>query len=84
MRALVHITVPISKPNIATIVVMKMIDYYNDFIRPPMVIESNSKQVISVVIRAFQSSAGSNGLNTGIMAVWFVDHADPQVEGRSR
>lgn len=74
LRTLVSIAVPISKPIIATIVVMKMIDYYNDFIWPLMVIETNSKQVISVAIRVFQSSTGSNGggLNTGIMVAGFV------------
>lgn len=74
LRMLVSIAVPISKPILATIVVMKMIDYYNDFIWPLMAIESNSKQVISVAIRVFQSSTGSNGggLNIGIMVAGFV------------
>lgn len=74
LRMLWSIAVPISKPIIATIVVMKMIDYYNDFIWPLMVIESNSKQVISVAIRVFQSSTGSNngGINIGVMVAGFV------------
>lgn len=70
LSALTRIAVPLSKPIIATVVVMKMIDYYNDFIWPLMAIESNRKQVITVAIRVFQSSSGK--IDIGSMVAGFV------------
>lgn len=70
LRSLVSIAVPLSKPIIATIVVMKMIDYYNDFIWPLLAIETNAKQVITVAIRVFQSSTGT--IYIGTMVAGFV------------
>lgn len=55
MGAMFRIALPLSKPILATVVVMKMIEQYNDFIWPLMVIQSNEKQVLTVAIRAFQS-----------------------------
>lgn len=70
LRALFKIVFPLSKPILATVAIMKMMDYYNDFIWPLMVIESNSKQVITVAIRVFQSATGS--LDMGSMVAGFV------------
>lgn len=66
LRALVSIAVPLSKPILATVVVMKMIDYYNDFIWPLIAIESNKKQIITVMIRILQSNG--NATDIGSMA----------------
>jgi multiple sugar transport system permease protein len=68
--ALIRIALPLSKPILSTIVVMKMVDYYNDFIWPLLAIETNSKQVINVVIRVFQSMTGS--VDIGSMVAGFV------------
>lgn len=70
LRALVSIAVPLSKPILATVVVMKMIDYYNDFIWPLIAIESNQKQIITVAIRIFQSNF--NTVDIGSMVAGFV------------
>jgi ABC-type glycerol-3-phosphate transport system permease component len=70
MGALFRIAIPLSKPILATIVVMKMIEYYNDFIWPLMVIQTNSKQVITVAIRIFQSALTSS--DYGVMIAGFV------------
>lgn len=70
LRALFKIVFPLSKPILATVAIMKMMDYYNDFIWPLMVIESNKKQVITVAIRVFQSATGS--LDMGSMVAGFV------------
>lgn len=70
LKALFKMAIPLSKPILATIVVMKMIDYYNDFIWPLMAIESNSKQVITVAIRVFQSASGA--VDIGSMVAGFV------------
>jgi multiple sugar transport system permease protein len=68
--ALLKIALPLSKPILSTIVVMKMVDYYNDFIWPLLAIETNSKQVINVVIRVFQSMTGT--VDLGSMVAGFV------------
>lgn len=70
ISALWRIAIPLSKPILATIVVMKMIDYYNDFIWPLMVIQSNEKQVLMVAIRAFQSETSIT--ETGVQVAGFV------------
>lgn len=72
LGALYHIAVPLSKPIIATIVVMKMIDYYNDFIWPLLAIESNAKQVITVAIRVFQSANGDVDIGTTVAGFVFA------------
>ena len=72
VRALFYVAIPLSKPIIATIVVMKMIDFYNDFIWPLLVIETNSKQVISVAIRVFQASTTGGNVYIGTMVAGFV------------
>jgi ABC-type glycerol-3-phosphate transport system permease component len=69
-RALFKMAIPLAKPILATVAIMKMIDYYNDFIWPLMVIENNSKQVITVAIRVFQSSTGT--IDLGSMIAGFV------------
>jgi multiple sugar transport system permease protein len=68
--ALIKITLPLSKPILSTIAVMNMVSFYNDFIWPLLVIENNSKQVINVVIRVFQSMTGTTDL--GSMVAGFV------------
>ncbi len=70
LRALFKIIIPLSKPILATVAIMKMMDYYNDFIWPLMVIESNKKQVITVAIRVFQSATGT--VDMGSMIAGFV------------
>ncbi len=70
LQALVHIAVPLAKPMLSTIAVMKLVDYYNDFIWPMMVIESNTKQVITVAVKVFTSSVGSTEI--GAMFAGYV------------
>ena len=71
MGAMFRIALPLSKPILATVVVMKMIDYYNDFFWPLMVIQSNDKQVLTVAIRAFQSE-NSGFTEQGVQVAGFV------------
>jgi multiple sugar transport system permease protein len=70
LKALVRIALPLSKPILSTIAVMNMVAFYNDFIWPLLVIENNSKQVINVVIRVFQSMTGT--VDIGSMVAGFV------------
>jgi ABC-type glycerol-3-phosphate transport system permease component len=70
LKALAAIALPLSKPILSTIAVMNMVAFYNDFIWPLLVIENNSKQVINVVIRVFQSMTGT--VDLGSMVAGFV------------
>ncbi len=72
VRCLCFITVPLIKPILSTIAVLKMVDYYNDFIWPMMVIESNKKQVITVAVRVFASSQSNGGGQIGPMFAGYV------------
>lgn len=49
---------------------MKTVDYYNDFIWPMMVIESNTKQVITVAVKVFNAAQGTT--NIGAMFAGYV------------
>jgi len=69
-KAFYLIAVPLAKPILATLVVMNMIGLYSDFIWPLLVIDSNSKQVISVAIQTYSSSQGTS--NYGAMMAGFV------------
>ena len=72
IRCLNFITVPLIKPILSTVAVLKMVDYYNDFIWPMMVIESNKKQVITVAVRVFASSQSNGGGQIGPMFAGYV------------
>ena len=61
---------PLAKPILATLVVMNMISLYGDFIWPLLVIDSNSKQVISVAVQIYSSSTGIT--DYGAMIAGFV------------
>ena len=69
-KAFYMIAFPLTKPILATLVVMNMISLYSDFIWPLLVIDSNSKQVISVAIQTYSSSQGTS--NYGAMMAGFV------------
>jgi ABC-type glycerol-3-phosphate transport system permease component len=65
-----HIALPLAKPIIATLTIMSLMGQYNDFIWPLMAIDNNSKQVITVAIRVFQSATGN--VDIGSMVAGFV------------
>lgn len=69
-KLITNITVPLIKPMLSTVAVLKVVDYYNDFIWPMMVIESNTKQVVTVVLKVFNSSQSTS--NMGTMYAGFV------------
>lgn len=69
-QAFYKIAVPLAKPILATLVVMNMISLYGDFIWPLLVIDSGSKQVISVAIQTYSSAQGTS--NYGAMFAGFV------------
>ena len=69
-QAFYKVAVPLAKPILATLVVMNMISLYGDFIWPLLVIDSNSKQVISVAVQTYSSSTGTT--DYGAMIAGFV------------
>jgi ABC-type sugar transport system, permease component len=71
-QAFYKIAVPLAKPILATLVVTNMISLYGDFIWPLLVIDSNSKQVISVAIQTYSSSTYGGTTNYGAMIAGFV------------
>lgn len=70
LTSYLRIALPLAKPIIATLTIMSMIGQYNDFIWPLMAIDNNSKQVITVAIRVFQSATGN--VDLGSMVAGFV------------
>ncbi len=76
-RAFFYIALPLAKPILATLVVMNMISLYGDFIWPLLVIESNTKQVISVAIQTYSSATGMT--DYGAMIAGFVMATIPLV-----
>ncbi len=70
VKMLVKVVVPLIKPILSTVAVLKAVEYYNDFIWPMMVIESNSKQLITVVLRVFTSSQDVTQI--GVMFAGYV------------
>lgn len=64
------IALPLAKPILATLAIMNMMGFYNDFIWPLMVIDSNSRQMITVAIRVFQAATGT--VDIGSMVAGFV------------
>ena len=69
-KAFYRIAIPLAKPILATLTVMNLIGFYGDFIWPLLVISSNSKQVISVAIRVYQTQ--QEATNYGAMIAGFV------------
>lgn len=76
-KAFFYIALPLAKPILATLVVMNMISLYGDFIWPLLVIESNTKQVISVAIQTYSSATGMT--DYGAMIAGFVMATIPLV-----
>jgi len=69
-QAYFSIAIPLAKPILTTVGIMTMVGFYNDFIWPLISIDSNSKQMISVAIRVFQSATGN--IDIGSMVAGFV------------
>jgi len=54
-----RIAVPLAKPILATMVIMNMNGFYNDYIWPLITIDSTSKQVISVAVKVLAGSGST-------------------------
>ncbi len=69
-RLLVSITVPLIKPILSTIAIMKIVDFYNDFTWPLLVITDNKKQLVTVILQVFTSVYAASGM--GIVYAGYV------------
>lgn len=69
-QAYYKIAIPLAKPILTTLAIMNMMSFYNDYIWPLIVIDSNAKQVITVAIRVFESATGS--IDMGSMVAGYV------------
>lgn len=67
---LIDITIPLVKPILSTVAIMKVVDFYNDYIWPMMVIQSNDKQLVTVILKVFTGLNSSSGL--GIVYAGYV------------
>lgn len=59
---LISITIPLIKPILSTIAIMKIVDFYNDFTWPLLVISDNNKQLVTVILRVFTSVYAASGM----------------------
>lgn len=64
------IAVPLAKPILATVAIMNMINFYNDYVWPLMIIDSTSKQVITVAVQVFTGSLAKT--NLGVMVAGYI------------
>ena len=69
-RLLVSITIPLIKPILSTIAIMKIVDFYNDFTWPLLVITDNKKQLVTVILQVFTSVYAASGM--GIVYAGYV------------
>lgn len=70
LRLLISITVPLIKPILSTIAIMKIVDFYNDFTWPLLVISDNKKQLVTVILQVFTSVYAASGM--GIVYAGYV------------
>lgn len=76
-RMLWDIVMPLSKPILSTLAIMKVVDYYNDYIWPMLVIQSNEKQLITVVLKVFTSTNSDAGM--GIVYAGYIIASIPML-----
>ncbi len=72
LKALWRIGMPLSRPIIATLLVLKTVDFYNDFIWPLLVIRTVENQVIMVVIRTYHNNVPGLLVSTLPLLVLFL------------
>ncbi|MHB0856132.1 MAG: carbohydrate ABC transporter permease [Anaerolineae bacterium] len=58
LRAFAEIAVPLSKPILITLAIMRLVNTYNQFMWPLVVISSTRKQVVAVGLTQFTSEIG--------------------------
>lgn len=69
-QAYYKIAIPLAKPILATLAIMNMIGFYNDYVWPLMAIDSTRKQVITVAVRVF--SGAQTTTDIGVMVAGYI------------
>ncbi|MBZ0293375.1 MAG: carbohydrate ABC transporter permease [Anaerolineae bacterium] len=67
-RVFWHIAIPLSKPIIITIAIIRLVATYNQYIRPLLMISDPHKQVVAVAITQFTSDIGVTDLGPQMAA----------------
>ena len=81
LQTVVRIALPLSRPILATVVVIKMVDFYNDFTWPLVVIESTEKQVITALVRGYNNSIPAYAVACIPLLVLFLCTSSLYMEG---
>ncbi len=81
LSCLWRLALPLSKSIMATVMVLKMVDYYNDYIWPMIVIEKMEKQVITVFVRYYSNNVGGYLIATVPLAILFLCTSSLYIEG---
>ncbi len=68
LRVFWHIAIPLSKPIIITVAIIRLVTTYNQFMRPLIMISDPNKQVVAVAVTQFTSDIGSTDLGPQMAA----------------
>lgn len=81
LQCLLRIALPLSWPILATAVVIKIVDFYSDFIWPLIVIQDSAKQVITVLIRMYSGNVAGYVITTIPLLLLFAAAGRLYIEG---
>lgn len=81
LQSMMRIALPLSRPVLATVVVIKMVDFYNDFTWPLVVIQQTEKQVITVLLRMNSGSIPGYAVACLPLLVLFLCTSSLYMEG---
>ncbi len=80
-QVLTRICMPLSGSIMATVVVIKMVEFYNDFMWPMVVINTTAKQVITVLIRVYQNNVAGYAISCIPLVFLFLCTSTLYMEG---
>lgn len=81
VQILFRIALPLSRSIMATVVVIKMVDFYNDFTWPLVVIQQTEKQVITVLVRMYSNSVPGYAVACVPLLILFLCTSSLYMEG---
>lgn len=80
-QVVTRICTPLSGSIMATVVVLKMVEFYNDFTWPLVVINTTAKQVITVIIRSAQNNVAGHAISCIPLVFLFLCTSTLYMEG---
>ena len=81
LGCLLRIALPLSRSVMATVIIVKMVDYFNDFTWPLLIIQSSARQVITVAARASNGNVACYAICSIPLAVLFLCTSRLYIEG---